>query len=131
MSNYRALSIVVIMFSWIISFSASSTQSTLSVTGTITFLGPLLIPCDTSVLNQTITTSCYRNGKMITSRQTLTRNMPLNARLPGSLATSRLEWLNQQRSLESQLLPTSNISQHVWASRFIDVINRDLSPEVV
>lgn len=44
MSNYRALSIVVIMFSWIISFSASSTQSTLSVTGTITFPGPSLIP---------------------------------------------------------------------------------------
>ncbi|QOW13305.1 putative membrane protein [Yersinia pestis] len=100
MSNYRALSIVVIMFSWIISFSASSTQSTLSVTGTITFSGAIVdTPCDTSVLNQTITTSCYRNGKMITSRQTLTRNMPLNARLPGSLATSRLEWLNQQRSL--------------------------------
>ncbi|CNB85874.1 hypothetical protein B7R74_08995 [Yersinia pseudotuberculosis] len=100
MSNYRALSIVVIMFSWIISFSASSTQSTLSVTGTITFSGAIVdTPCDMSVLNQTITTSCYRNGKMITSRQTLTRNMPLNARLPGSLATSRLEWLNQQRSL--------------------------------
>ncbi|WP_145540472.1 type 1 fimbrial protein [Yersinia alsatica] len=100
MSNYRVLIILAIMFSWIISFSASSAQSTLSVSGTITFSGAIVdSPCDTALVGQTITTRCYRNGETLTQRQTLSRNMPLTSRLPGNLASSTLEWLNPQRSL--------------------------------
>ncbi|EEQ13914.1 hypothetical protein yfred0001_40200 [Yersinia frederiksenii ATCC 33641] len=100
MSNYRVLIILAIMFSWVISFSASSAQSTLSVSGTITFSGAIVdSPCDTALEDQTITTRCYRNGETLTQRQTLSHNMPLTSRLPGNLASSRLEWLNSQRSL--------------------------------
>lgn len=100
MNNFRVLVIVAIMFSWIVSFAASSAQSTLSVTGTITFSGAIVeSPCDTSFANQTITTSCYRNGETLTQRQELSRNMSLTSRLPNQLASSRMEWLNPQRSL--------------------------------
>lgn len=100
MNNFRVLIIVAIMFSWIVSFAASSAQSTLSVTGTITFSGAIVeSPCDTSFANQTITTSCYRNGETLTQRQELSRNMSLTSRLPNQLASSRMEWLNPQRSL--------------------------------
>ncbi|QHB32119.1 type 1 fimbrial protein [Yersinia canariae] len=100
MSNYRVLVVLAIMFSWTISFAASSAQSALSVTGTITFSGAIVdSPCDTSFADQTITTRCYRNGETLTQRQTLSRNMPLTSRLPSNLASSRLEWLNPQRSL--------------------------------
>lgn len=100
MSNYRILIIIAIMFSWTISFTTSSAQTTLSVAGTITFSGKIVdSPCDMSVSDQTMTTRCYRNGETVTRRQTLSRNMPLTARLPGNLATSRMEWLNPQRSL--------------------------------
>ncbi|CNH93603.1 fimbrial protein [Yersinia pekkanenii] len=100
MRNYRVLIIVAIMFSWMISFAASSAQSTQSATGIITFSGAIVdSPCDTAVLDQTITTRCYRDGKILTRRQTLSRNMPLSGILPGNLASSRMEWLNPQRSL--------------------------------
>jgi hypothetical protein len=100
MSNYRILIIIAIMFSWIVSFAASSMQSTLSVSGTITFSGAIVdSPCDTAVVDQTITTSCYRNGERLTQRQTLSPNMSLTSLLPGNIASSRLEWLNSQRSL--------------------------------
>ncbi|WP_314190799.1 type 1 fimbrial protein [Yersinia massiliensis] len=100
MSNYRVQIILAIMFSWIISFPASSTQSNLSVSGTITFHGAIVdSPCNTAVVNQMMTTSCYRNGETLTHRQPLSRNMPLLSQLPGNLASSRLEWLNPQRSL--------------------------------
>lgn len=100
MKSLRVLMIVAIMFSWIISFAASSAQSTLSVTGTITFSGAIVeSPCDTSFADQTITTRCYRNGETLTQRQTLSRSMSLTSRLPSQLASSNLEWLNPQRSL--------------------------------
>nr|WP_050113156.1 fimbrial protein [Yersinia thracica] len=100
MKSFRVLIIVAIMFSWIISFAASSAQSTLSVSGTITFSGAIVdSPCDTSFANQTITSSCYRNGETLTHRQTISDKMPLTSRLPSNLASSSLEWLNSQRSL--------------------------------
>ncbi|CFQ52127.1 Uncharacterised protein [Yersinia aleksiciae] len=100
MSNCRVLIILAIVFSWIISFPASSAQSNLSVSGTITFYGAIVdSPCNTAVVGQTITTSCYRDGETLTHRQTLSRNMPLLSQLPGNLASSRMEWLNPQRSL--------------------------------
>ncbi|CNH85901.1 type 1 fimbrial protein [Yersinia vastinensis] len=100
MNNYRVLIILAIMFSWTISFTASSAQSNLSASGTITFSGAIVdSPCDTALVGQTITTRCYRNGETLTQRQTLSRNMPLTSRLPGNLASSHLEWLNPQRNL--------------------------------
>ncbi|EKN5100484.1 type 1 fimbrial protein [Yersinia enterocolitica] len=100
MSKYRMQIILAILFSWTISFAASSAQSTLSVSGTITFSGAIVeSPCDTSFSDQTITTRCYRNGEILTQRQTLSRNMSLTSRLPNQLASSNLEWLNPQRSL--------------------------------
>lgn len=57
MSKYRMQIILAILFSWTISFAASSAQSTLSVSGTITFSGAIVeSPCDTSFSDQTITT---------------------------------------------------------------------------
>ncbi|AJJ64738.1 hypothetical protein [Yersinia aldovae] len=100
MKSYRVLLIVAITFSAMLSFTASSAQSPLSVTGTITFSGAIVeSPCDSTLVNQTITTHCYRNGETVTQRQTVSPNMPLTAKLPGNLASSRMEWLNPQRSL--------------------------------
>ncbi|MFA3761632.1 type 1 fimbrial protein [Yersinia sp. 2544 StPb PI] len=100
MMNFRVLIIVAIMFSWIVSFAASSAQSTRSATGTITFFGAIVdSPCDTAFIESIITTRCYRNGETLTQRQVVSANMPLTARLPGNLASSHLEWLNPQRSL--------------------------------
>lgn len=100
MMSFRVLIIVAVMFSWIVSFAASSAQSTRSVTGTISFSGAIVdSPCDTTFAGETITTSCYRNGETLTERQKLSSNMPLTSKLPGNLASSQLEWLNPQRSL--------------------------------
>ncbi|AJJ09507.1 hypothetical protein CH64_1128 [Yersinia rohdei] len=100
MSNYRVLLLITLMFSWVISFAASSAQSKLPASGTITFYGAIVeSPCDTKLVGQAITMSCYRNGETLTQRQTLSRTMPLTSQLPGNLASSRLEWLNPQRSL--------------------------------
>lgn len=100
MSNCRVLFILAIMFSWVISSPASSAQSNLSVTGTITFHGAIVeSPCNTAVVGQTMTTSCYRNGEIQTHRQTLSSKMPLISQFPAILASSRMEWLNPQRSL--------------------------------
>lgn len=100
MSNCRVLFILAIMFSWVISSPASSAQSKQSVTGTITFHGAIVeSPCNTAVVGQTMTTNCYRNGETQTHRQTLSSKMPLLTQLPGNLASSRMEWLNPQRSM--------------------------------
>jgi type 1 fimbria pilin len=100
MMNIRVLIMVAIMSSWIVSFAASSAQSARSTSGTITFYGAIVdSPCDTAFIDSTITTRCYRNGQTLTQRQTVSARMPLTARLPGNLASSRMEWLNPQRNL--------------------------------
>ncbi|WP_114195834.1 type 1 fimbrial protein [Edaphovirga cremea] len=94
MNTNRLFLMVGVFLSWMtMGYAASaSTQG-----GVIRFLGSIVEDtCTVSIVSQTTQAQCGRNGTNQRSLKTINTS---SARLPSDMGTTKLQWINQQKTL--------------------------------